>query len=366
MDVAEWTSNTSQSAAILGPCLALELSWAVRATTALDLQSRHPVLAELHRGRPELGPSFDSLWADGLRGAPELLLVAHHAGALELTSYPLLRWSLDQAWSSMPVDHPLASEPPGDRDAIRARLGDLARSRARRRIYLELLGDIWSGIEQWWDDSGRRDVSSAGASARRTLDMGGSWADVVVSSARAGEAARSRGRSADDVQGTGGDRDTGVAAAVVVSVAARIARSADLPIVLVPSALSGAGMCLDLPRAVLVGFDASGGGPLDEPRPDLEPAALARRLRALADATRMTLLQHLCSGPSSVGELAAELGLAQPTVSGHIKLLRDAGIVTGTRRSGRVDLTIDRSELEDLVRDLLAVIGSGSDDGRPG
>ncbi len=125
-------------------------------------------------------------------------------------------------------------------------------------------------------------------------------------------------------------------------------------------------MCVDLPMAVLVGFDASGGGPLDEPRPDLEPAALARRLRALADATRMTLLQHLCSGPSSVGELAAELGLAQPTVSGHIKLLRDAGIVTGTRRSGRVDLTIDRSELEDLVRDLLAVIGSGSDDGRPG
>ncbi len=55
---------------------------------------------------------------------------------------------------------------------------------------------------------------------------------------------------------------------------------------------------------------------------------LARRIRVLADPTRLAILDHLRTGPRSVGDLATDFGLAQPTVSAHVKQLRQARLVT--------------------------------------
>lgn len=58
--------------------------------------------------------------------------------------------------------------------------------------------------------------------------------------------------------------------------------------------------------------------------------------RALADPTRRHILASLRRDPRSVGELAVGLPLTQPGVSQHLRVLRDAGLVTvearGTRR----------------------------------
>lgn len=51
------------------------------------------------------------------------------------------------------------------------------------------------------------------------------------------------------------------------------------------------------------------------------------RLRALADATRIRILMRLREGECSVNELSACLGVAQPSVSKHLALLRQAGLV---------------------------------------
>ena len=56
--------------------------------------------------------------------------------------------------------------------------------------------------------------------------------------------------------------------------------------------------------------------------------------RALADETRQEVMRLTCCHWRSVGELAEALGVAQPTVSHHLAVLRDAGLVL-VRPEGR-------------------------------
>jgi DNA-binding transcriptional ArsR family regulator len=57
---------------------------------------------------------------------------------------------------------------------------------------------------------------------------------------------------------------------------------------------------------------------------------------ALGDPTRRTIFERLADGPRSVGELARGLPVSRPAVSQHLKVLKDAGLVTdrpdGNRR----------------------------------
>jgi DNA-binding transcriptional ArsR family regulator len=64
-------------------------------------------------------------------------------------------------------------------------------------------------------------------------------------------------------------------------------------------------------------------------------------MEAFADATRRSIVERLASGPAAVGELANGLPVSRPAVSQHLKVLRDAGLVTdlkqGTKRIYRLD-----------------------------
>jgi DNA-binding transcriptional ArsR family regulator len=64
-------------------------------------------------------------------------------------------------------------------------------------------------------------------------------------------------------------------------------------------------------------------------------------LDALGDATRRSIFESLKTGPQSVGELAAGLPVSRPAVSQHLRVLKEAGLVSdrkdGTRRVYRVD-----------------------------
>ena len=51
-------------------------------------------------------------------------------------------------------------------------------------------------------------------------------------------------------------------------------------------------------------------------------------LEAIAEPTRLRILEAVRTGERSVGELVDELGMSQPGVSRHLKVLRDAGLVT--------------------------------------
>jgi DNA-binding transcriptional ArsR family regulator len=63
---------------------------------------------------------------------------------------------------------------------------------------------------------------------------------------------------------------------------------------------------------------------------------------ALGDPTRRAVLARLRTGPRSVGEIVATVPVSQSAVSQHLRVLREAGLVTdrreGTRRLYQVDL----------------------------
>ncbi len=72
--------------------------------------------------------------------------------------------------------------------------------------------------------------------------------------------------------------------------------------------------------------------PLRDARPDL--GAAARLFHALSDETRLAILEMLRDVEWCVCDLQAALGAAQSRLSFHLKVLKDAGLISG-RREGR-------------------------------
>lgn len=72
-----------------------------------------------------------------------------------------------------------------------------------------------------------------------------------------------------------------------------------------------------------------------EPLSADEADALARTVKALADPTRLRLLSIVAASAGAeacVCDLTEPVGLSQPTVSHHLKILTDAGFLTRSRR----------------------------------
>lgn len=87
--------------------------------------------------------------------------------------------------------------------------------------------------------------------------------------------------------------------------------------------------------------------PLSEP----EATELARRFAALSDPVRLRLLSLLATsddGGICVCDLVAPVGKSQPTVSHHLKILRDAGLVTSQKRGVNVWYAAVPAALETL------------------
>jgi ArsR family transcriptional regulator len=75
----------------------------------------------------------------------------------------------------------------------------------------------------------------------------------------------------------------------------------------------------------------------------------------LSDATRRALLQALAVGPRTVSDLVALTGEGQPTVSKHLKTLRDAGLVTAQAAGQARVYSIDRGPLVEIEAFLAEV-----------
>ncbi len=72
----------------------------------------------------------------------------------------------------------------------------------------------------------------------------------------------------------------------------------------------------------------------------LEPTQLDAVFSALADPTRRAMLARLAKGEATVSELAEPFGLAQPTISKHLRVLEEAGLIQRGREAQRRPRTL--------------------------
>lgn len=82
-----------------------------------------------------------------------------------------------------------------------------------------------------------------------------------------------------------------------------------------------------------------------------EAADLATGFTALADPVRLRLLSMLAAAPQGevcVCDFVEPLGKSQPTISHHLKVLGEAGLVHGDRRGKWVWYSLDRGRLAGL------------------
>jgi ArsR family transcriptional regulator, arsenate/arsenite/antimonite-responsive transcriptional repressor len=101
---------------------------------------------------------------------------------------------------------------------------------------------------------------------------------------------------------------------------------------------------------------------LREPITASQAADLARLLKALADPTRLRLVSMVAAhqgGEACVCDLTEPLGLTQPTVSHHLKILVDAGIFTRDKRGVWAYYALVPSAL-DAISAVLSTTNGGS------
>lgn len=89
--------------------------------------------------------------------------------------------------------------------------------------------------------------------------------------------------------------------------------------------------------------------------PDSDAEALALRFKALADANRLRILSIISSSPGSetcVCDFSGPLGLSQSTISHHLKIMVEAGLLLREKRGVWAYYSVAPGALESLAETL--------------
>ena len=303
-------------------------------------------VTEISQARPDLIAAFGSFWDErGLYDLPigecyrehgEILVSAWRAGLTLTPTVETFVEALPRTLAESFPTPPLESEPPPIWDLVDRRLAHLRENAEDRALYCQMVGDLWQLIGPYWQKIGlpgaERAARDLAARARqeddlRTLLPGNTFLHKdEYQSQIAG--ARARGE-----------------------------------LVIVPLGLGGAGQLYwALPGLILVGVGLESGERIEKRRERSERAA--GRFKVLSDPTRVAILYELLRpthNASTVTELASLFGLSQPTVSVHIKLLREAGLIRAEREGNQVHYQADESVVRAYVSEALEdIVRSGS------
>ena len=84
---------------------------------------------------------------------------------------------------------------------------------------------------------------------------------------------------------------------------------------------------------------------------------LARQCKALGHPARLAIVRYLAArrGTCTCGDIVDQLPLAQSTVSQHLKVLKDAGLIVGEVEPPRVCYCLNEQALEALKRSVAAL-----------
>ncbi len=259
----------------------------------------NPVIAALPEG---LRRRVSEFWHDGPHDFAEALVIAQRAGVLfERDLAPFLQ-AFEKAAAEDPDIAAFPSETAEDMAVIRSHLSDLAESAERRRGYLELAKDVWDLINA-------------------SVPQLGSLMDA--------EAAELQGRlgRASDIRDILPPWCLAWEERIAPLVEPAMSRG---ELTLVPLVAVGSGqLAIALPGVMIVSVARGFEQELARRRESAERAAA--RFKTLSDPTRLQILRSLIRNPASVSRLATHFELSQPTVSAHIKQLREAGLLESVR-----------------------------------
>ena len=293
-----------------------------------------PWVDTLNEREPGLVERFTNFWIDrGLNDLPqeeqyfeygELLVAAWRAKMMFAQDVDVFLDALDATLAQQFETPELESEPREIRDLIDRRLSLMREDGAERKAYVDLVCGVWTRMKPSWEANGRaaaeRSAKTLAARARPDIDLrvlapGNHFLHKDDYQPQL-ERARARGE-----------------------------------LVIVPLGLSGMGQLFwTLPGALIVGTG------LENERRDVQrrerAERAANRLKVLSDPTRVTILIELLRPhhhAATVTELASLFSLSQPTVSVHVKLLREAGLVKATREGNQVHYEAEETAVREYM-----------------
>jgi ArsR family transcriptional regulator len=85
----------------------------------------------------------------------------------------------------------------------------------------------------------------------------------------------------------------------------------------------------------------------------VDARSLLRVLKALAEPQRLRMIQELTeAGELSCGQLGKRIALAQPTISHHLKILHEAGLLVVRRETRHTFISVNKGLLDRVLKSL--------------
>jgi ArsR family transcriptional regulator len=300
----------------------LELMWLLHDCGAKH--EMHGPFAGLEKARLEFGPRITAFWPDGARGFTEAMVLAYRSGTMLDLDLDGFFAGLDAAALAPAGQLSLQSESPSDRAAVLARLEMLRTDAGLRERYRSLLEDVWRSAQAEWQAEGRRAATRAAADWARRLSEGADYHDLLART-RLWPSRPELDQLADAAADEG-------------------------RLVLSPGWYFGHIHIVEVGGTFYVG---RGIRPVDEAAMHKEIAGkVAGRMRTLADPTRVGILLWLECEPASVTDLAKHFKLSQPTVSQHIQVLRESGLIAEKAVGRSALLSVNEERLKDFLADV--------------
>jgi DNA-binding transcriptional ArsR family regulator len=304
----------------VAPSAPLELMWVMHFSEA-GHEHGGP-FARLDAARVRFGPQLARLRDDGMsQYSTELIVLAHRTGTMLDLDLRRFFAGIDGAIADAQLPS-LRSETPEEIATVRARLERLRTDGDYRNSYVDLLQEMWAYVEEEWEREGRPAVLAESQRWTRALADGAPFRKLMDCN-RLWEARPEVDRFADEAASQGS-------------------------LILNPCWFGGKIHVLELDGLVYVGRGVRHG--------DMSyrkvAAEISADIKALADPTRLAILLRLARDPASVTELARQFDLSQPTVSAHVQILRDAGLID--------ERTVGRSAMLSASEDGLRRLFSGA------
>jgi DNA-binding transcriptional ArsR family regulator len=317
------------------PSLATDLSWLLSVAARPSMQTRYPALAEMFTGREDLADRVRGFWNDSSEEMcfTEMQLLVQHAGLIDAIDPDEVWAGIDTAVATVPLDLAMPSESLEDREIFLGRFHRLRESPELLRSYVDLLQEVWAPVNDTWQQA----LPAIEESGRHVI------------------AQYERGRSLESFIPRGCDILDERLPEILANV------ESGSPLLFVPCLFFGSSMYIEVSGLVIIGIGVGH----DDVAARARTESVARRLKAVADPTRLALLHSLAGAPSTVGELALLFRLAQPTVSMHVKVLRQNGLVHAERHEGRLRLSADAAAVELLLDELRQAVLQGAGGAQP-